>query len=275
MWGEGRVEGCICIYRHRCVCALAMVFQHNQLFPPSLSPGWAQLHHGQLALGVSVTFPELWEGLTSWATCYVGLNRHFGQLGHFPWPGVALALLRGIKRSRRANIFIWTSSCLESLLHHLFHSKIFSWQCAPWPWEGAEIDGGGLCLGPGALKLCGLELSHTGQVVPSCAEVRQWPVMKGERLPVSSPLPQLDLLSLWYCLLMEDYEGWEDGRNFPSFESLMQMTPLKGRSCWEPACSCRAVSHGARVNLGKQLWDTGLDNAWNGGGLLKLSKSTC
>lgn len=128
---------------------------------------------------------------------------------------------------------------------------------------------------PGALKLCGLELSHTGQVVPSCVEVRQWPVMKGERLPVSFPLPQLDLLSLWYCLLMEDYEGWEDRRNFPSFESLMQMTPLKGRSCWEPACSCRAVSHGARVNLGKQLWDTGLDNAWNGGGLLKLSKSTC
>ena len=55
----------------------------------------------------------------------------------------------------------------------------------------------------------------------------------GERLPVSFPLPQLDLLSLRYCLLMEDYEGWEDRGNFPRFQSLIQMTPLKGRSCWQ------------------------------------------
>lgn len=156
----------------------------------------------------------------------------------------------------------------------LSHRKIFSWQCAPWPWEGAEIDGRAPYLGPGALKLCGLELSHTGLIFPSWVEVRRWPVMKRERLPASFPLPSLTFL-VCGTVLMEDYKGWGDRRNFAGFQSLKQMTSWKGRSCWEPACSWWAVSRGARVLIsGKQLWTAGLDNAWNGGGLFKGSKST-
>lgn len=92
----------MCIYRHRCV--------RNSITSCFLLPcsqGGAHLHHGQLALGAYVAFPELWEGLTSQATWYVSLNRHFGQISlFFPDLGWLIALLREIKRSRRANIFV-------------------------------------------------------------------------------------------------------------------------------------------------------------------------
>lgn len=116
--------------------------------------------------------------------------------------------------------------------------------------------------------------SGIGKIFPSCVKVKQWPIMKGESLSVSFPLPQLDLLSLWLSFLRIMKDGKTEGI-FPSFWSLMQMTALKERAAeGQPAADglCLVVPELILVSSSELLGLImhGVEKA-----SFKLSKSTC